>query len=59
MVRGPPNKKAKGVAKIQFDDILDDETMILNQETLMAMTNPLVWFGLVVYKYFISWCSVA
>jgi hypothetical protein len=30
MVRGPPNKKAKGVAKIQFDDILDDETMILN-----------------------------
>jgi hypothetical protein len=26
LVRAPPNKKAKGTARIQFDDILDDES---------------------------------
>lgn len=46
MVRDPPNKKAKDVAKIQFDDILDDENYDLESRDIDSNDKPssLVWW---------------
>jgi hypothetical protein len=44
MVRAPPNRKAKGVAKIQFDDILNDERYDFESSDIDNNDEP---FGLV------------
>jgi hypothetical protein len=45
MVRAPPNRKAKGAAKIQFDDILDDESYDVESSGIDNNDEPfsLVW----------------
>jgi hypothetical protein len=47
MVKTPPNKKAKGIAKIQFDDILDDESYDFESSDIKNNDKPssLVWWS--------------
>jgi hypothetical protein len=55
MVRAPPNMKAKGIARIIFDDILDDESYDFELNDINSNDKP---FSLVQWSTSISFHGV-